>query len=102
MPNFNRFRKAKILISNCTLPYKRTLTLLKYRKKGGRNSAKSWNETHQLFKDFVEACASVSDIEQVATGRYHWYDNSKMIEKARLLMKSTPVMKLPLEHTERP
>ncbi|XNM48823.1 protease SohB [Escherichia coli] len=63
MPNFNRFLKSKdIDIELHTAgQYKRTLTLLGENTEEGREKFREeLNETHQLFKDFCEAYASVS------------------------------------------
>ena len=64
IPNFHRFLKGKdIDIELHTAgQYKRTLTLLR----------EDLNETHHLFKDFVQRMRPALDIEQVATGE-HWF-----------------------------
>ena len=75
IPNFNRFLKGKdIDIELYTAgQYKRTLTLLGENTEEGRQKFREdLNETHHLFKHFVQQMRPVLDIEQVATGE-HWY-----------------------------
>lgn len=75
IPNFNRFLKGKdIDIELHTAgQYKRTLTLLGENTEEGRQKFREdLNETHHLFKHFVQQMRPVLDIEQVATGE-HWY-----------------------------
>ncbi|QMI05319.1 protease SohB [Citrobacter sp. RHB25-C09] len=75
IPNFNRFLKGKdIDIELHTAgQYKRTLTLLGENTEEGRQKFREdLNETHHLFKDFVQRMRPTLDIEQVATGE-HWY-----------------------------
>lgn len=75
IPNFNRFLKGKeIDIELHTAgQYKRTLTLLGENTEEGRQKFREdLNETHHLFKDFVQRMRPQLDIEQVATGE-HWY-----------------------------
>lgn len=75
LPNFNRFLKGKdIDIELHTAgQYKRTLTLLGENTEEGRQKFREdLNETHHLFKHFVQQMRPVLDIEQVATGE-HWY-----------------------------
>lgn len=75
IPNFNRFLKSKdIDIELHTAgQYKRTLTLLGENTEEGRQKFREdLNETHHLFKDFVQRMRPTLDIEQVATGE-HWY-----------------------------
>nr|WP_279114754.1 protease SohB [Enterobacter soli] len=75
IPNFNRFLKNKeIDIELHTAgQYKRTLTLLGENTEEGRQKFREdLNETHHLFKDFVQRMRPTLDIEQVATGE-HWY-----------------------------
>ncbi|HFZ8993261.1 TPA: protease SohB [Citrobacter freundii] len=75
IPNFNRFLKNKdIDIELHTAgQYKRTLTLLGENTEEGRQKFREdLNETHHLFKDFVQQMRPSLEIEQVATGE-HWY-----------------------------
>lgn len=75
IPNFNRFLKGKeIDIELHTAgQYKRTLTLLGENTEEGRQKFREdLNETHHLFKDFVQRMRPSLDIEKVATGE-HWY-----------------------------
>ena len=75
IPNFNRFLKNKeIDIELHTAgQYKRTLTLLGENTDEGRQKFREdLNETHHLFKDFVQRMRPALDIESVATGE-HWY-----------------------------
>lgn len=75
IPNFNRFLKGKdIDIELHTAgQYKRTLTLLGENTEEGRQKFREdLNETHHLFKHFVQQMRPVLDIELVATGE-HWY-----------------------------
>lgn len=75
IPNFNRFLKGKnIDIELHTAgQYKRTLTLLGENTPEGREKFRQeLDETHHLFKNFVQRMRPALDIEQVATGE-HWY-----------------------------
>lgn len=75
IPNFNRFLKSKdIDIELHTAgQYKRTLTLLGENTEEGRQKFREdLNETHHLFKSFVQQMRPQLDIDQVATGE-HWY-----------------------------
>lgn len=75
IPNFNRFLKGKeIDIELHTAgQYKRTLTLLGENTEEGRQKFREdLNETHHLFKEFVQRMRPSLDIEKVATGE-HWY-----------------------------
>lgn len=75
IPNFNRFLKGKeIDIELHTAgQYKRTLTLLGENTEEGRQKFREdLNETHHLFKEFVQRMRPSLDIEMVATGE-HWY-----------------------------
>ncbi|MDA8479313.1 protease SohB [Citrobacter sp. Awk 4] len=75
IPNFNRFLKGKeIDIELHTAgQYKRTLTLLGENTEEGRQKFREdLNETHHLFKAFVQQMRPSLDIEKVATGE-HWY-----------------------------
>ncbi|MDO4223648.1 MAG: protease SohB [Acinetobacter sp.] len=75
IPNFNRFLKEhKVDFEQFTAgEYKRTVTMF------GENSDEAkakfeqeLQQTHQLFKTFVEKYRPQLDIQQVATGE-HWY-----------------------------
>lgn len=60
--------------------YKRTLTLLGENTEEGRQKFREdLNETHHLFKEFVQRMRPALDIEQVATGE-HWY-GQRALEK---------------------
>ena len=75
IPNLHRFLKNKdIDIELHTAgQYKRTLTMLgENTEEGRRKFREDLNETHHLFKDFVQRMRPGLDIEQVATGE-HWY-----------------------------
>ncbi|MFP3014282.1 MAG: protease SohB [Arsenophonus sp.] len=75
VPNFYRLLKKKdIDIELHTAgEYKRTLTLLGENTEHGRKKfVQDLNETHQLFKDFVQQKRPNIDINAVATGE-HWY-----------------------------
>lgn len=75
IPNFNRFLKGKeIDIELHTAgQYKRTLTLLGENTEEGRQKFREdLNETHQLFKAFVQRMRPSLNVEEVATGE-HWY-----------------------------
>ncbi|WP_369156221.1 protease SohB [Klebsiella quasipneumoniae] len=75
IPNLHRFLKNKdIDIELHTAgQYKRTLTMLgENTEEGRRKFREDLNETHYLFKDFVQRMRPGLDIEQVATGE-HWY-----------------------------
>lgn len=75
IPNFNRFLKGKDIDIELHMAgqYKRTLTLLGENTEEGRQKFREdLNETHHLFKHFVQQMRPVLDIEQVATGE-HWY-----------------------------
>ncbi|MEJ5067005.1 protease SohB [Leclercia adecarboxylata] len=75
IPNFNRFLKNKDIDVELHTAgqYKRTLTLLGENTEEGRQKFREdLNDTHQLFKSFVQQMRPKLDIEQVATGE-HWY-----------------------------
>ncbi|MFV0261232.1 MAG: protease SohB [Kluyvera sp.] len=75
IPNLNRFLKNKDIDVELHTAgqYKRTLTLLGENTDEGRQKFREeLNETHHLFKDFVQTMRPTLDIEQVATGE-HWY-----------------------------
>ncbi|MGQ9452299.1 protease SohB [Leclercia sp. TB492] len=75
IPNFNRFLKNKDIDVELHTAgqYKRTLTLLGENTEEGRQKFREdLNDTHQLFKSFVQQMRPSLDIEQVATGE-HWY-----------------------------
>lgn len=82
IPNFNRFLKSKdIDIELHTAgQYKRTLTLLGENTEEGRQKFReSLNETHDLFKGFVQQMRPQLNIDEVATGE-HWY-GTQALEK---------------------
>lgn len=75
VPNFNRLLKRNdIDIELHTAgQYKRTLTLFGENTEEGREKFREdLNETHQLFKQFVQTMRPSLDINEVATGK-HWY-----------------------------
>lgn len=75
VPNFNRLLKRNdIDIELHTAgQYKRTLTLFGENTEEGREKFREdLNETHQLFKQFVQTMRPSLDINEVATGE-HWY-----------------------------
>ncbi len=75
VPNFNRLLKRNdIDIELHTAgQYKRTLTLLGENTEEGREKFREdLNETHHLFKQFVQQMRPSLDIDSVATGE-HWY-----------------------------
>lgn len=75
VPNFNRLLKRNdIDIELHTAgQYKRTLTLFGENTEEGREKFREdLNETHQLFKQFVQAMRPSLNINEVATGE-HWY-----------------------------
>lgn len=75
IPNFNRLLKRNdIDIELHTAgQYKRTLTLLGENTEEGREKFREdLNETHLLFKSFVQDMRPSLDIDSVATGE-HWY-----------------------------
>lgn len=82
VPNFNRLLKRNDIDVELHTAgeYKRTLTLFGENTEQGRNKFREdLNETHQLFKTFVQQMRPVLDIDQVATGEY-WY-GSQALEK---------------------
>lgn len=75
IPNFNRLlKKAYVDYEQHTAgDYKRTLTLFGENTTHGREKFKQeLEETHQLFKAFINENRPKLDIDQVATGE-HWY-----------------------------
>ncbi|HBI09719.1 MAG TPA: protease SohB [Franconibacter pulveris] len=75
VPNCNRLLKRNdIDIELHTAgQYKRTLTLFGENTEEGREKFREdLNETHQLFKQFVQTMRPSLDINEVATGE-HWY-----------------------------
>lgn len=75
VPNFNRLLKRNdIDIELHTAgQYKRTLTLFGENTEEGREKFREdLNETHQLFKQFVQTMRPSLNINEVATGE-HWY-----------------------------
>lgn len=75
LPNFNRLLKNKDIDVELHTAgqYKRTLTLFGENTEEGREKFRAdLNQTHQLFKQFVQQHRPTLDIEQVATGEY-WY-----------------------------
>ena len=75
VPNFNRLLKRNdIDIELHTAgQYKRTLTLFGENTEEGREKFREdLNETHHLFKDFVQTMRPTLNIDEVATGE-HWY-----------------------------
>jgi len=82
IPNFNRFLKNKDIDVELHTAgqYKRTLTLLGENTEEGRQKFREdLNDTHQLFKSFVQQMRPTLDIDQVATGE-HWY-GTQALEK---------------------
>jgi serine protease SohB len=75
LPNFNRLLKRHdIDIELHTAgEYKRTLTMLGENTEAGRQKFREeLEDTHHLFKEFVQQNRSQLDIDRVATGE-HWY-----------------------------
>lgn len=82
MPNIHRLlKKNDVDIELHTAgEYKRTLTLLgENTEKGRQKFQRELEETHQLFKEFVQENRPIVDIQQVATGEF-WF-GSKAKEK---------------------
>ncbi|ARJ43548.1 protease SohB [Pantoea alhagi] len=82
VPNFNRLLKRNNIDVELHTAgeYKRTLTLFGENTEQGRNKFREdLNETHLLFKQFVQQMRPVLDIDRVATGE-HWY-GSQALEK---------------------
>jgi len=82
VPNFNRLLKRNDIDVELHTAgeYKRTLTLFGENTEQGRNKFREdLNETHLLFKQFVQEMRPVVDIDRVATGE-HWY-GSQALEK---------------------
>ena len=79
VPNFNRLLKRNDIDVELHTAgeYKRTLTLFGENTEQGRNKFREdLNETHQLFKSFVQQMRPVLDIDRVATGEY-WYGSGR-------------------------
>ncbi|WP_235528426.1 protease SohB [Candidatus Berkiella aquae] len=75
LPNFNRLlEKHNIDIEQHTAgEYKRTLTMLgKNTDKGRQKFQEELEETHRLFKSYIEQHRPIVPIQEVATGE-HWY-----------------------------
>lgn len=75
IPNFNRLLKRNdIEVELHTAgQYKRTLTMFGENTEEGREKFREdLNETHLLFKNFVQQMRPTLDIEKVATGEY-WF-----------------------------
>ena len=75
IPNFNRLLKRNDIDVELHTAgqYKRTLTLFGENTDEGREKfQEDLNETHLLFKEFVQQMRPTLDLEKVATGE-HWY-----------------------------
>ncbi|ALV92132.1 MULTISPECIES: protease SohB [Pantoea] len=75
IPNFNRLLKRNDIDVELHTAgqYKRTLTLFGENTDEGREKfQEDLNETHQLFKDFVQQMRPSLELDKVATGE-HWY-----------------------------
>lgn len=75
LPNFNRWlKKHNIEFEQITAgEHKRTLTLLgENTDKARKKCQEEANETHTLFKEFVQQARPNLDMDKVATGE-HWY-----------------------------
>lgn len=75
LPNFNRLlKKANVDYEQHTAgDYKRTLTMFGENTSHGRDKFKQdLEETHHLFKSFINENRPQLDLEKVATGE-HWY-----------------------------
>lgn len=75
IPNFNRLLKRNDIDMELHTAgaYKRTLTLFGENSPAGREKLQQeLNETHQLFKTFVQRMRPALDVDAVATGE-HWY-----------------------------
>ncbi|WP_407929708.1 protease SohB [Kangiella shandongensis] len=75
LPNFNRLlKKANVDYEQHTAgDYKRTLTMFGENTSHGRDKFKQdLEETHQLFKSFINANRPQLELDKVATGE-HWY-----------------------------
>ncbi len=75
IPNFNRLLKRNDIDVELHTAgqYKRTLTLFGENTDEGREKfQEALNETHLLFKEFVQQMRPTLDLEKVATGE-HWY-----------------------------
>ncbi|MFH8134647.1 protease SohB [Pantoea osteomyelitidis] len=83
IPNFNRLLKRNdIEVELHTAgQYKRTLTMFGENTEEGREKFRDdLNETHLLFKDFVQQMRPVLDIDEVATGEY-WFGRQALEKK---------------------
>ncbi|WP_312240574.1 protease SohB [Pantoea sp.] len=83
IPNFNRLLKRNdIEVELHTAgQYKRTLTMFGENTEEGREKFREdLNETHLLFKDFVQQMRPVLDIDEVATGEY-WFGRQALEKK---------------------
>jgi len=75
LPNFHRYlQKKSIDFEQLTAgDYKRTLTLLGENTEAGRQKMQEEiNDTHELFKAFIQDHRQQIDIDKVATGE-HWF-----------------------------
>lgn len=75
LPNFNRLlKKANVDYEQHTAgDYKRTLTMFGENTSHGRDKFKEdLEDTHQLFKSFINQNRPQLDLDRVATGE-HWY-----------------------------
>ena len=75
IPNIHRLlKKHDVDVDVMTAgEYKRTVTMLgENTEKGKQKFQQEWEETHQLFKQFVSQNRPHLDVEQVATGE-HWF-----------------------------
>lgn len=82
IPNFNRWLKRNDIDVELHTAgeYKRTLTLFGENNEQGREKfCEDLQETHQLFKQFVQKMRPALDIDGVATGK-HWF-GSQAFEK---------------------
>lgn len=82
IPNFNRLLKRNDIDVELHTAgqYKRTLTLFGENTEEGREKFREdLDETHQLFKSFVQQMRPSLDIDKVATGE-HWFGR-QAIEK---------------------
>lgn len=83
LPNFNRLLKRNDIDVELHTAgeYKRTLTVFGENSQQGREKfQQSLDETHQLFKEFVQTMRPCLDIEAIATGEY-WYGKQALEKK---------------------
>jgi serine protease SohB len=87
LPNFNRYLdKKNVEFEQITAgKYKRTLTIFGKNTKEGREKMQSEvDDTHELFKEFINQHRPQVDLEQVATGE-HWFaaraKNMQLVDK---------------------